>query len=136
MWGQRKFEDLMSGEAELVLFRGKVWTHAHTESAVGRLGRVAADRPDGVWGGGWVGVVRIVKGEGLDIGGRGEERLIPGGVGDRRSEGVWGNDLRHGKGKEATLWREEHYVYLIYSKDLWGRGSKEVDKERGRVWWW
>jgi hypothetical protein len=35
-----------------------------------------------------VGVVGIIKGEGLDIGGRGEERLIPRGVGDRRSEGV------------------------------------------------
>jgi hypothetical protein len=78
----------MSGVAELVLFGGKVWTHAHTESAVGRLGRSAADRADRVWRGGWVGVVGIIKGEGLDIGGRGEERLIPRGVGDRRSEGV------------------------------------------------
>jgi len=110
VWGQRKLEDLMSGEAELVLFRGKVRTHAHTEGAVGRLGRGAADRADGVWGGGWVGVVGIIKGEGLDIGGRGEERLIPRGIGDGRSEGVRGNDLGHGKGEEATLWREEHYV--------------------------
>ena len=69
MWGQRKLEDLMSGKAELVLFRGKVWSHAHTESAVMSLGRVAADRADGVWRGGWVGVVGIIKGEGLDVGG-------------------------------------------------------------------
>jgi hypothetical protein len=99
----------MSGEAELVLFRGKVWTHAHTEGAVGRLGRGAADGTDGVWGGGRVGVVWIIKSEGLDIGGGGKERLIPRGVGDWRSEGVSGNDLGHGKGEEATLWREEHY---------------------------
>jgi hypothetical protein len=88
MWGQRKLEDLMSGEAELVLFRGKVRTHAHTESAVGRMGRVAADRVDGVWGGGRVGIVGIIKGECVDVGGGGEERLIPRGVGDGRSEGV------------------------------------------------
>jgi hypothetical protein len=67
MWGQRKLEDLMSGEAELVLIRGEVWTHAHTECAVVRLGRVAADRAGGVWGGGRVGIVGIIKGEGLDV---------------------------------------------------------------------
>jgi hypothetical protein len=88
---KRELEDLMCGEAELVHVRGKVWTHAHTESAVGGLGR-------------------IIKGKGLDVRGRGEERLIPRGVGDGRSKGVRGNDLGHGKGKEATLWREEHYV--------------------------
>jgi len=107
---KRKLEDLMCGEAELVHVRAIVWTHAHTESAVGRLGRGTANRADGVWWGGWVSVVGIIKGEGLDIRSGGEERLVPRGVGDGRSEGVRGNDLGHGKGEEATLWREEHYV--------------------------
>jgi hypothetical protein len=110
MWVKRKLEDLMCGKAQLVHVRAKVWTHAHAESAVGRLGRGAANGADGVWGGGWVGVVGIIKGKSLDIGSRGEQWLIPRGVGDGRSEGVRRNDLGHGKGEEATLWREEHYV--------------------------
>jgi hypothetical protein len=75
---KRKLEDLVSGETELVHFRGKVRTHAHTEGAIGRLGRGTANGADGVWGGGRVGIVGIIKGEGLDIRSRGEKGLIPG----------------------------------------------------------
>src|SRR5579864_6192035 len=98
MWCKRELEDLVGWEAELVLFFGKGWTHAHTESAVGRLGRGATDGADGVWWGRGVGVMRIIKSEGLDVRSRGKEGLIPGGVRDGRSERVSGNDLGHCKG--------------------------------------
>ena len=107
---ERELEDLVSGEAELVFFGGKVWAHAHTKSAVGSLGRGTTDRADGVWGGRRMGVVGIINGEGLNVRSGGKERLIPRGVRDGRSERVSGDDLRHCKGEEATLWREEHYV--------------------------
>jgi hypothetical protein len=106
---EREFEDLVGWEAELVLFCGKVRAHAHAESAVGRLGRSAIDWADGVWRGRRVGVVRVINGKWLDVRSRGEERLIPSGVRDGGGKRVCGNDLRHGKGEEATLWREEHY---------------------------
>jgi hypothetical protein len=85
---ERKFEDLVCWEAELVLFCGEVWTHAHTKSAVGRLGRGAIDRVDGVWGRRGVGVVGRIKSEGLDVRSGGKEGLIPRGVGDGRGERV------------------------------------------------
>jgi hypothetical protein len=138
MWCKRELEDLVCGEAELVHVRGKVWTHAHTESAVGRLGRGTAHGADGVWGGRRVGVVGIIKGECLDIGSGGEERLIPRGVGDGRSQGVRGNDLGHGKGEEATLWREEHYVQFIVclgeaaAANRWTRNGVGSGDGRGR----
>ena len=68
MWVKRKLEDLMCGEAQLVHFRGKVWAHAHTESAVGRLGRGAAYGADGVRRGGWMSVMGIIKGKCVDVG--------------------------------------------------------------------
>jgi hypothetical protein len=102
-----KLEDLVRGEAELVFFfGGEVRTHAHSESAIGRVGRVTANWANRIGRGGWVRVVRIIKSERLDVGGRGKERLIPRGIGDWRGEGVARDDLRHGKREEATLWRE------------------------------
>ena len=39
-----ELEDLVGGEAELVFFfTSEVWAHAHSEGAIGRLGRVTAN---------------------------------------------------------------------------------------------
>ena len=82
MGRQRELEDLVGGEAELIIFGGEVWAHAHSESAVGGLGRGAANRANRIRRRGRVRVVRIIKSEGLNVGSRRKEGLIPGGIGD------------------------------------------------------
>ena len=79
---KRELENLVSGETKLIFFGGKVGAHAHSESAVGSLGRGTTNRVNGIRRGGWVRVVRIIKSECLDVGSGREEGLIPGGIGD------------------------------------------------------
>jgi hypothetical protein len=102
---ERELEDLMGGKAKLVFLRGEVRAHAHAESAVGRLRGGTTNGAYRVWGGRWVGIVRVIKCKSLNVRSRGKERLVPRGIRDGGSEGIAGNDLRHGEGEEATLWR-------------------------------
>ena len=101
-----EFEDLVGGKAELIFLRGKVRAHAHAEGTIGRLGRGTANRSYRVRGGRWVGIVRVIKCKRLNVRSRRKEGLIPRGIRDGRSKGIRGNDLGHGEGEEATLWRE------------------------------
>jgi len=118
MWCERELKGLVSGEAELVVLGGDAWTHVHTESIVGRSERGATNRAGGVWEGRGVGIVRIIRCEGLDVqsASGGKERLIPRGVRDRMRERISGNNLGHCKGEEVTLWRGASC--LIYSNVL------------------
>ena len=57
----------MRGKAELAVLGGEVLTHAHTPSVVGRLGRGATNRSDGVWEGRGMGTVREIRCKGLHV---------------------------------------------------------------------
>jgi hypothetical protein len=117
MWCERRLEGLVGGEAELAVLGGDAWTHVHTESVVGTLGRGATDRADGVWEGRGVDIVKIIRCEGPDVQSGGKEGFIRRGVRGGMSGRTSGRNLGHSghcKGEEMTLWRGA--LCLIYSK--------------------
>ena len=125
MWCDGELEDLVDGEAELVVFGEEleVWTHhAHTESVIGRMGRGATNRADGVWEGRGVGIVRITRRKGSHMRSGVKEILIPR-VRDRISERISRNILGHCKGEGMMFWRGA--LCIIYTKVLCLRRNSE-----------